>query len=77
VSGNRFQSAAVSHANAVLIIASVPTVWGFGFSMTLIVLDGGFSVGSLMSIRFTLRIPRLRLDLHMVRYVYGESYGLL
>jgi hypothetical protein len=77
VSGNRFQSAAVSHANAVLIIASVPTVWGFGFSMTLIVLDGGFSVGALMSIRFTFANSQVKADLHMVRYVYGESYGLL
>src|SRR5271165_132221 len=45
---------AISHATAVLIIASVATVWGFGFPMTRIVLDGGFSVGSLMSIRFPL-----------------------
>jgi drug/metabolite transporter (DMT)-like permease len=38
----------------VLIIASVATVWGFGFPMTRIVLDGGLSVGALMSIRFPL-----------------------
>ena len=44
--------AAVSHPTAVLIIASVATVWGFGFPMTRIVLDGGLSVGALMSIRF-------------------------
>ncbi len=45
---------AISHGTAVLIIASVATVWGFGFPMTRIVLDGGLSVGALMSIRFLL-----------------------
>ena len=44
----------ISHSTAILIIASVATVWGFGFPMTRIVLDGGLSVGSLMSIRFPL-----------------------
>ncbi len=44
----------ISHPTAVLIIASVATVWGFGFPMTRIVLDGGLSVGALMSIRFPL-----------------------
>jgi drug/metabolite transporter (DMT)-like permease len=44
----------ISHPAAVLIIASVATVWGFGFPMTRIVLDGGLSVGALMSIRFPL-----------------------
>jgi len=44
----------ISHPTAVLIIASVATVWGFGFPMTRIVLDGGLSVGGLMSIRFPL-----------------------
>ena len=44
----------ISHRTAVLIIASVATVWGFGFPMTRIVLDGGLSVGALMSIRFPL-----------------------
>src|SRR5271166_774142 len=44
----------ISHRTAVLIVASVATVWGFGFPMTRIVLDGGLSVGSLMSIRFPL-----------------------
>jgi hypothetical protein len=42
---------AISHSTAVLI-ASVATVWGFGFPMTRIVLDGGLSVGA-VSIRFT------------------------
>src|SRR5271166_1988138 len=46
--------AGISHRTAVLIIASVATVWGFGFPMTRIVLDGGLSVGTLMSIRFPL-----------------------
>src|SRR5271165_1597356 len=45
---------AISHSTAVLIVASVATVWGFGFPMTRIVLDGGLSVGALMSIRFPL-----------------------
>ncbi|MGO9519102.1 MAG: DMT family transporter [Candidatus Korobacteraceae bacterium] len=44
----------ISHSTAILIIASVATVWGFGFPMTRIVLDGGLSVGALMSIRFPL-----------------------
>src|SRR5271167_3779509 len=46
--------ASISHRTAVLIIASVATVWGFGFPMTRIVLDGGFSVGALMGLRFPL-----------------------
>ncbi len=37
-----------------LIIALVATVWGFGFPMTRIVLDGGLSVGALMGLRFPL-----------------------
>ena len=45
---------AISHATAVLIIALVATVWGFGFPMTRIVLDGGLSVGALMGLRFPL-----------------------
>ena len=44
----------ISHRAAVLIIALVATVWGFGFPMTRIVLDGGLSVGAQMSIRFPL-----------------------
>ena len=44
----------ISHRTAVLTIALVATVWGFGFPMTRIVLDGGLSVGALMSIRFPL-----------------------
>src|SRR5271169_5340561 len=44
----------ISHRTAALIIASVATVWGFGFPMTRIVLDGGLSVVALMSIRFPL-----------------------
>jgi drug/metabolite transporter (DMT)-like permease len=45
---------AISHARAVLIIALVATVWGFGFPMTRIVLDGGLSVGAQMGLRFPL-----------------------
>jgi drug/metabolite transporter (DMT)-like permease len=44
----------ISHGTAVLVIAVVATVWGFGFPMTHIVLQGGLSVGALMSIRFPL-----------------------
>lgn len=44
----------VSHGTAVLIIALVATVWGFGFPTTRIVLDGGLSVGALMGLRFPL-----------------------
>ena len=45
---------AISHASAILIIALVATVWGFGFPMTRIVLDGGLSVGAQMGLRFPL-----------------------
>jgi drug/metabolite transporter (DMT)-like permease len=48
------QSASISHARAVLIIALVATIWGFGFPATRIVLDGGLSVGALMGLRFPL-----------------------
>lgn len=42
----------VSHATAVLLIASTAFVWGFGFPMTRFALDSGISVGALMSLRF-------------------------
>lgn len=48
------QSAEISHPTAVLLIALVAMIWGFGFPATRIVLDGGLSVGALMSIRFPL-----------------------
>ncbi len=44
----------ISHPTAILIIASVATIWGFGFPMTRFALDGGISVGALMSVRFVL-----------------------
>ena len=44
----------VSHAAAVFLIATTAIIWGFGFPMTRIVLDGGESVGTLMSVRFPL-----------------------
>jgi drug/metabolite transporter (DMT)-like permease len=44
----------ISHRTAVLIIAVVATIWGFGFPATRIVLDGGLSVGALMGLRFPL-----------------------
>ena len=54
VTRQRTQVETISHRTAVLIIASVATVWGFGFPMTRIVLDGGLSVGAQMGIRFPL-----------------------
>jgi EamA-like transporter family len=48
------QPASISHSRAVLIIALVATIWGFGFPATRIVLDGGLSVGALMGLRFPL-----------------------
>jgi drug/metabolite transporter (DMT)-like permease len=48
------QPAAISHRAAVLIIALVAMIWGFGFPATRIVLDGGLSVGALMGFRFPL-----------------------
>src|SRR5271165_2133424 len=51
---NQRHQPAISHPAAVLMIALVATVWGFGFPMTRIVLDGGLSVGALMSLRFPL-----------------------
>jgi len=46
--------APVSHAAAVVIIASVAAIWGLGFPMTRFALEGGISVGALMSLRFML-----------------------
>jgi len=48
------QSATISHPTAVLLIASTAVIWGFGFPMTRFALDGGISVGGLMSVRFVL-----------------------
>ncbi len=42
----------ISHARAVLTIASVATVWGLGFPMMRIALNGGMTVGALTSLRF-------------------------
>ena len=46
------QSSPISHSTAVLIIAVVAAVWGFGFPMTRFALDGGMSAAALMSVRF-------------------------
>lgn len=46
------QPANISHAKAVLIIATAAIIWGGGFPATRIALNGGLSVGVLMSIRF-------------------------
>ena len=51
---NPAQPAPISHLTATLVIATVATVWGFGFPATRIVLDGGLSVGALMGLRFPL-----------------------
>jgi len=48
------QPAPISHGTAILIIALVAAVWGFGFPMTRFALDGGISVAALMSARFVL-----------------------
>ncbi len=45
---------AVSHTTAVLLIGSTAVIWGFGFPMTRFGLEGGISVGALMSLRFLL-----------------------
>jgi len=47
----------ISYGTAVLTIALVAMIWGFGFWAMRIVLDGGLSVGALMSIRFRSRFP--------------------
>lgn len=44
----------ISHPTAVLLIASTAVIWGLGFPMTRFALDGGISVGALMSVRFAL-----------------------
>ena len=54
MSASHPQPAPVSHGTAVLTIASVATIWGFGFPMTRFALDGGISVGALMSVRFVI-----------------------
>ena len=51
---NPTHPAPVSHTTAVLLIASTAVIWGFGFPMTRFALDGGISVGALMSLRFLL-----------------------
>ena len=42
----------VSHLTAVVLIATTAAVWGLGFPMTRLALDGGISAGALMSVRF-------------------------
>jgi drug/metabolite transporter (DMT)-like permease len=48
------KSQPISHPTAVLLIASTAVIWGFGFPMTRFALNGGVSVGGLMSVRFVL-----------------------
>src|SRR5271157_5743701 len=66
---------AISHPTAVLIIASVATVWGFGFPMTRVVLDGGLPRGRANEHPFDIR--EFQADLLVVRYGYGKGYGVL
>ena len=47
-------AAPISHGTAVLVIAAVAAIWGFGFPMTRFALQGGISAGALMSVRFLL-----------------------
>lgn len=46
------QPSGISHRTAVLIIALAATIWGLGFPATRIALNGGLSVGVLMTMRF-------------------------
>lgn len=48
------QPVRISHGMAVVTIAIVAIIWGFGFPITRIPLERGVSVGSLMSARFLL-----------------------
>ncbi len=48
------QPVRISHGMAVVTIAIIATIWGFGFPVTRIALERGVSVGSLMSARFLL-----------------------
>lgn len=48
------QPPTISHGMAVLTIATVAAVWGLGFPMIRIALNGGISVGALTSLRFVL-----------------------
>jgi drug/metabolite transporter (DMT)-like permease len=54
MSSGQSNTATISHGSAVLIIAAVAAIWGLGFPMTRFALDGGVSVGALMSVRFVL-----------------------
>jgi len=47
-------SVSISHPTAVVLIASTAVIWGVGFPITRFALDGGISVGALMSVRFVL-----------------------
>ncbi len=51
---HRFQHSGISHSTAVLTIASVAAVWGLGFPMMRIALNGGMTVGAMTSVRFVL-----------------------
>jgi drug/metabolite transporter (DMT)-like permease len=50
----RLAQPGISHGTAVLTIATVAAVWGLGFPMMRIALNGGMTVGALTSIRFLL-----------------------
>jgi len=46
--------APISHLAAALMIATTAAIWGLGFPMTRLALNGGISAGALMSLRFLL-----------------------
>lgn len=52
MTAKHLQPARISHGLAVLTIASVAAIWGMGFPMMRIALNGGMSVGTLISLRF-------------------------
>ncbi|HZP23033.1 MAG TPA: DMT family transporter [Terriglobales bacterium] len=66
----------VSHSTAVLVIAGVAAVWGLGFPMTRIALEGGLSAGALMSVRF-LVAGVLMLTILRARHIRIEQRGVI
>jgi len=60
----------------VLVIAGVAAVWGLGFPMTRIALEGGLSAGALMSVRF-LVAGVLMLTILRARHIRIEQRGVI
>ena len=59
-----------------LVIAGVAAVWGLGFPMTRIALEGGLSAGALMSVRF-LVAGVLMLTILRARHIRIEQRGVI